>query len=163
MLKSTRTLPWCCVVNLLLAEDSVDFCLESPPAPCQDGLLVALCSFHDALYFCIPLIKVREETKAHIVRGTRGSGIAPIPACARREPMKDAMQGVRMGTALKCGSGAGCCCAGAQVWGRPFVSLCGCHAGLKHGLLGAAGTRGAQGHQLHWGQCHPLPWAAPRP
>lgn len=57
MLKSTRTLPWCCVVNLLLAEDSVDFCLESPPAPCQDGLLVALCSFHDALYFCIPLIK----------------------------------------------------------------------------------------------------------
>lgn len=49
--------PGTAFVSSLLAEDTVGFCLESPLAPCQDGLLVALCSFHDLLCFCIPLIK----------------------------------------------------------------------------------------------------------
>lgn len=43
--------------NSVLAEDGVTFCLESPPDPCEDRLLVTLCSFHNLLHFCIPLIK----------------------------------------------------------------------------------------------------------
>lgn len=49
--------PGTAFVSSLLSEHSTGFCPESPPAPCQDGLLVALCSFRDLLCFCIPLIK----------------------------------------------------------------------------------------------------------